>query len=108
MTKYYIGIDLHSDNLYVGVMDQNGKRRFRAKLSCEMEEILETLNRFKRFVKVIIVERFRTFLSQCVQCATPEPRSKPIASKSIGHGPVIGSLSESMTAACHERIEGWV
>ena len=44
----------------------------------------------------VMVERLWTLLSQWVQLLTFEERSNPIASRSMGQGPVIGSLELSI------------
>jgi uncharacterized repeat protein (TIGR04076 family) len=40
--KTYAGIDLHSSNNYIGIMDQNQKRIFGRKMPNDMEKILMT------------------------------------------------------------------
>jgi transposase len=56
MNTYYIGIDLHSDNLQLAMIDQNGKRRRHRRLSCDLEAVLELIQPEKRRLKTIAIE----------------------------------------------------
>lgn len=40
----YAGIDLHSNNLFVAIVDQSGKRLGHRRLPCSLNEVLEYLN----------------------------------------------------------------
>lgn len=40
----YAGIDLHSNNLVVAIVDQSGKRLSHRRLPCSLNEVLEYLN----------------------------------------------------------------
>ncbi len=52
----YAGIDLHSSNNYIGIMDQDHKRLFGRRLPNSLEKILMVLEPFKSVLKGIIVE----------------------------------------------------
>ena len=39
--KLIAGIDLHSNNLVIGVINQDGKRIAHRKLDCELEQVME-------------------------------------------------------------------
>jgi transposase len=52
----YAGIDLHSSNNFVGIVEENGKRAFRRKLRNDPEEILLTLGRFREDMVGVVVE----------------------------------------------------
>lgn len=54
--KLYAGFDLHSNNSYLGIIDENGKRVFKRKLRNDPELIVTVLNRFKSDIKGIVVE----------------------------------------------------
>ena len=41
--QLYAGIDLHSSNNYLAIIDENGKRAFKKKLANSPEVILEAL-----------------------------------------------------------------
>jgi transposase len=50
------GIDLHSNNMFCGIVDMEGKRVFDRKLPCELESVLKALKPFKRRLEKIAVE----------------------------------------------------
>ena len=52
----YAGIDLHSSNNYIGIMDQDHKRLFGRRLPNSLEKILMVLEPFKSDLKGIVVE----------------------------------------------------
>jgi len=54
--SYYVGIDLHSDNSYIGVIDKKASRIFGKKLPNDLEVILKTLEPFQKKIQGIVVE----------------------------------------------------
>ncbi len=52
----YAGIDLHSSNNYIGIMDQDYKRLFGRRLSNNLDNILMILQPFKSDLKGVVVE----------------------------------------------------
>jgi len=56
MTKLMAGIDLHSNNLVVGLMDMDGKRVAHRKLPCELDEVIAFLAPFKERLEKLAVE----------------------------------------------------
>ena len=52
----FVGIDLHSDNSYVVVIDQKDKRLFEKRLKNRLGEILEALELFRDRIQAIAVE----------------------------------------------------
>jgi transposase len=57
MTKQLMaGIDLHSNNMFCGIVDQDGKRVFGQKLPCELPRVLQALKPFKGRIEQIAVE----------------------------------------------------
>src|SRR5260370_8939856 len=50
------GIDLHSNNITVGIVDGEGKRLAHSKLPCELKRILEFLAPFKKRLRRLAVE----------------------------------------------------
>jgi transposase len=52
----YAGIDLHSSNNYIGIMDQDHKRLFGKRLPNSLDKILMVLQPFKSDLKGVIVE----------------------------------------------------
>ena len=47
MNKVMAGIDLHSNNVMVGLVDEEGRRLAHQKLECDLQRILEFLNPYK-------------------------------------------------------------
>jgi transposase len=57
MTKQLMaGIDLHSNNMFCGIVDQDGKRVYEQKLPCELPRVLQALKPFKGRIEKIAVE----------------------------------------------------
>lgn len=56
MQNYYVGIDLHSTNCYIGIIDQDGKRIYGQRVLNDLSRIIATLNPFKEKIKSIAVE----------------------------------------------------
>jgi len=54
--RLYLGIDLHSSNSYLGIIDETGKRVFKKKLPNDPEIILDTLAPYKNDIVGIVVE----------------------------------------------------
>lgn len=54
--ELYVGIDLHSNNNYLGIVDKDGKRVFRKKLCNDPALILDTLLPFQKEIVGIVVE----------------------------------------------------
>jgi transposase len=50
------GIDLHSNNMFCGIVDMEGKRVFDRRLPCELESVLKALKPFKKRLEKIAVE----------------------------------------------------
>lgn len=54
--KLYAGLDLHSDNTYVGISDEEDDRRFKGKVSNDLPTILKVLQPFKENIAGVVVE----------------------------------------------------
>ncbi len=54
--KVYAGIDLHSNNNYIGVIDEQDQRLYRKKLPNKIEVILMGLEQFKQNLEGVVVE----------------------------------------------------
>ena len=52
----YTGFDLHSNNSYVGIIDETGERVWKKKLSNDPRLISEMLKPFKKDIEGIVVE----------------------------------------------------
>ena len=49
--ELYAGLDLHSRNTYIGILDQNLKRVFKKRVVNNLEIILQTLSPFRNQLK---------------------------------------------------------
>jgi hypothetical protein len=52
----YAGLDLHSSNTYIGVLDQQFKRIFKKRVANDLDLILETLEPFRGQLQGLVVE----------------------------------------------------
>jgi hypothetical protein len=55
MKKVIAGMDLHSNNVVIGVMDMDGKRLASRKVPCELKEVVKFLAPFKRRLERVAV-----------------------------------------------------
>ena len=60
--ELYAGLDLHSRNTYIGIMDKEFNRVFKKRVSNHLELILETLDPFRDQIKGFVVESTLSFL----------------------------------------------
>src|SRR5438552_7068906 len=56
MNKVMAGIDLHSNNLVIGIIDMDGKRVASQKLSCKLKEVVAFLSPCKKRLEQVAVE----------------------------------------------------
>ncbi len=56
MNRLYAGTDLHSNNNFLGIMDEKGKRIFKKRLSNDPREVLDSLESFQEEMIGIVVE----------------------------------------------------
>src|SRR5690348_8697061 len=56
MRDLMAGIDLHSNNIMVGIVDGKGKRLAQQKLPCELKRVLEFLAPYKQRLQSLAVE----------------------------------------------------
>ncbi len=56
MKKVVAGMDLHSNNVVIGIMDSDGKRLANRKLPCELTEVVKFLAPFKKRLEQVAVE----------------------------------------------------
>jgi len=54
--ELYCGLDLHSRNTYIGILDSDFKRVFKKRVSNNLDLILETLEPFRDQLKGLVVE----------------------------------------------------
>ena len=54
--KTYAGIDLHSSNNFIGIIDENDKRLYGKRHRNRLEEVIKALEPFKETLKGIVVE----------------------------------------------------
>ena len=53
---YYVGIDLHSNNLVLAIVNKDGRRITHQKLPCDLRTVLEYIEKFKPHIENIAVE----------------------------------------------------
>jgi transposase len=56
MKKVIAGMDLHSNNVVVGILDTDGKRVANQKLPCDLKEVAKFLAPFKKRLETVAVE----------------------------------------------------
>jgi|SRR5579862_701081 len=56
MKKVVAGMDLHSNNVVIGIMDLDGKRVASRKTACELKEVVKFLAPFKKRLEQVAVE----------------------------------------------------
>jgi transposase len=49
--ELYVGLDLHSRNTYIGIMDNSFNRIFKKRVPNHLEQILQTLDPFRNQIK---------------------------------------------------------
>lgn len=54
--KLYSGIDLHSSNSYLAIIDENGKRIYKEKLPNDIRTIIERLSLYSGTIEGVVVE----------------------------------------------------
>jgi len=54
--ELYAGLDLHSRNTYIGIMDKEFNRVFKKRVPNHLEHILQTLDPFRDQIKRFVVE----------------------------------------------------
>lgn len=54
--EHYVGVDLHSNNAVLGIMDEKGKRLFHKRIANDLELVCNALDPFKETIKGIAVE----------------------------------------------------
>ena len=64
-TKLYSAIDLHSNNLFVAIVDAQGKRIKRGRLFCALQEIEKFLGPYQsRIVAIAVESTFKLVLAR--------------------------------------------
>src|SRR5213596_1342885 len=56
MKKVVAGVDLHSNNVVIGVMDMDGKRLAHQKVECDLKQVTKFLAAFKKRLEQVAVE----------------------------------------------------
>ena len=54
--RVFAGIDLHSNNVMIGIVDENGRRLTHQKLGCDFNEIAPFLSPWKERLQSVAVE----------------------------------------------------
>ena len=56
MKKIVAGIDLHSNNLVIGIMDQDGKKVAHRRVPCDLKEVTQFLAPFRKRLQQVAIE----------------------------------------------------
>lgn len=56
MQQYYVGMDLHSNNTFIVILDAQGKKVWKGKLPNQLELIIKSLASFQEGVVGVVVE----------------------------------------------------
>lgn len=56
MKEYMVGLDLHSNNMMIGIVDREGKRIAQKKVDCDLEGVVKFLEPFQDRLDTIAVE----------------------------------------------------
>lgn len=54
--KLYVGVDLHSNNNYLGIMDKEDKKVYKKKLPNDLREVLMALEPYREAIEGVVVE----------------------------------------------------
>ncbi|NJN71246.1 MAG: IS110 family transposase [Nitrospira sp.] len=54
--RYYVGMDLHSNNVMIGIINQEGQRIKDKKLDCDLDKIDQYLRPYKSQIQGVVVE----------------------------------------------------
>jgi transposase len=54
--KVYAGIDLHSSNNYIGIIDEEDRRLYQKRVPNQLEQVLSALEPFKKDMEGVVVE----------------------------------------------------
>jgi transposase len=54
--EYFAGIDLHSSNSYIAIIDNENRRVFKKKVKNDLQNILQVLEPYRKQIKGIVVE----------------------------------------------------
>lgn len=54
--KLYGGIDLHSNNNYLGIINKKDKKVYKKKLPNDLAEVLKALNPYRKDLEGLVVE----------------------------------------------------
>lgn len=55
-TKYYVGMDLHANNTYVGILDEKCRRVWKGRLDNHLELLLTALSPYRENIVGVVVE----------------------------------------------------
>lgn len=54
--SYYVGLDLHGSNTYLGILDEKGERVLKAKVDNFIDLVLDKLELFRSSIAGVVVE----------------------------------------------------
>ena len=56
MSEYYVGIDLHSNNSQLGIIDEKDSRVHKQKMANDLQVVLTNLEPYKKKIKGVVIE----------------------------------------------------
>ena len=56
MKRLYSGMDLHSSNTYIGILNQNRERIFKKRVPNDLKLIVQTMEPFRKHLAGIAIE----------------------------------------------------
>jgi len=54
--EHFVGIDLHSSNSYIAIIDNDNKRVFKKKVKNDLQNVLHVVEPYGKEIKGIVVE----------------------------------------------------
>ena len=54
--EHFVGIDLHSSNCYIAIIDNGNRRVFKKKVKNDLQNVLHVLEPYRKQIKGIVVE----------------------------------------------------
>jgi hypothetical protein len=97
MTKsLFAGIDLHSNNLMIGIVDQTGQRLKHQKLDCDLQQVVQFLKPFQPRFKSLADRKKTVFDEDLVSLVETEViyKSVPEHFKLVGLVVLAGTMAQ--------------
>jgi len=100
--KLYAGIDLHSSNNYISIINEEDQRLFQKRLPNNLESILPALEPFKESLEGVVVEStFSSFVNTVRKSITPSQLLNPASYRCSARSRIQGTSGQSR---CHQAV----